>query len=91
MATGIKAKEAGKDQHKNKRAAMKEITRKVNYFYRTGKIEEEIEQRRGQIGTGFRGDKKRTYRVKDDLVIDHETGKSCSFKRFMKGNLDLLF
>jgi len=90
-ATGITAKEAGKSQHKNKSAAMKEITRKVNHFYRTGKIEEEIEERRGQIGTGFRGDKKRTYRAHRDTVVDHVTGKSCSFRQFMKGNLELLF
>lgn len=91
LSTGIKVKEAGKDQHKNKREAYKKIKTKVNNFYRTGKIEEEVEERREQIGTGLRGDKKRTYRVKDDMVIDHETGSSCSFKKFMKGNLELLF
>jgi peptide chain release factor 1 len=91
LATGIKVKEAGKDQHKNKREAFKKISKKVNHFYKTGHIEEEVEERREQIGTGFRGDKKRTYRVMDDSVIDHQTGKSCSFKKFMKGNLELLF
>lgn len=92
LATGITAKEAGKCQHKNKRTAMKEITRKVNHFYKTGHIGEEIEERREQIGSGVRGsNKKRTYRVLDGIVIDHVTGKSCSFKQFMKGNLELLF
>jgi len=91
ISTGIKVKEAGKDQHKNKRAAYKKIKSRVNHYYRTGKIEEVIEERRDQIGTGLRGDKKRTYRVKDDMVIDHETGNTCSFKQFMKGNLELLY
>lgn len=91
VATGIKVKEAGKDQHKNKREAFKKITSKVNQYYRTGHIEEEVEERREQIGTGLRGDKRRTYRVKDDSVFDHVTGKSCSFKKFMRGNLELLF
>jgi len=90
-ATGIKVKEAGKDQHKNRRAALKKITKKVNHFYKTGKIEDVVTERREQIGTGFRGDKKRTYRVTDDSIIDHETGKSCSFKKFMRGNIELLF
>ncbi len=90
VATGIKVKEAGKDQHKNRREAFKKISSKVNNFYKTGHIEDEVEERREQIGTGLRGDKKRTYRVKDDSVIDHDTGKSCSFKKFMKGNLQLL-
>jgi len=70
---------------------MRKLTDKVNKFYQTGHIEEEVEERREQIGTGFRSDKRRTYRVKDDQVQDHITGKSCSFKQFMKGNIDLLF
>jgi protein subunit release factor A len=69
---------------------MKEIARKVNQFYRTGKVEEKAEERRGQIGSGLRGFKKRTYRVHHDVVIDHETGKSCSFKRFTRGAIELL-
>lgn len=90
VATGIKVKEAGKDQHKNKREAYRKIKLKVNQFYRTGKFEEEAEDRREQIGTGLRGDKRRTYRSKDDIVVDHITGKQCSVKQFMKGNLELL-
>ena len=90
ISTGIKVKEAGKDQHKNKREAYRKIKIKVNHFYRTGKIEEEAEERREQIGTGLRGDKRRTYRVKDDVVIDHIAGKQCSFKKFMRGNIELL-
>lgn len=90
ISTGIKVKEAGKDQHKNKREAFKKIKEKVNHFYRTGHFEEEVEERREQIGTGLRGDKRRTYRSKDDSVQDHITGKSCSLRQFMKGNLELL-
>ena len=89
-STNIKVKEAGKDQHKNKRSAWKRLTKRVNDFYRTGEIEEQIQERRDQIGEGFRGDKRRTYRVKDDLVIDHITGNSCSYKKFMRGNLDII-
>lgn len=89
-ATGIKVKEAGKDQHKNKRSAWKELERRVNQFYMTGVIEEQAENRREQIGIGARGDKRRTYRVKDDLIVDHITGNSCSYKKFMRGNLELL-
>lgn len=91
LSTGIKVVRDGRNQHKNKEEALFELKKRVNRFYRTGHVEEEIEDRRGQIGTGLRGDKKRTYRVKDDSVIDHETGKSCSLKKFMKGNIELLF
>ena len=90
MSTGIKVKEAGKDQHKNKRAAMKKIKIKVNEFYRTGFVSDIAEERREQIGDGNDLDKRRTYRVKDDTVIDHITGRSCSLKKFKGGKIELL-
>jgi protein subunit release factor A len=90
LATGIKVKVDGRDQHKNKREAFKRIKVKVNHFYRTGNIEEVVEERREQIGNGLRGDKRRTYCVYDKTVTDHLTGKSCHLKNFMKGNLELL-
>ena len=62
----------------------------MNCFYRTGHEEEVVEERNSQIGNGERSDKKRTYREKDDRVIDHESGKSASLKQFMKGKLELL-
>lgn len=48
------------------------------------------DDRNNQIGNGERSDKKRTYREKDDKVIDHETGKSASLKQFMRGKLEIL-
>ena len=64
--------------------------KRVNEYYRTGHVSEEVEERRDQIGTGARGDKRRTYRVKDGQVIDHLTGKSASFKDISKGKIELL-
>lgn len=90
LSTGIKVVRDGRNQHKNKEEALAEITKRVNYFYQTGHTEEIIEERNNQIGNGERSDKKRTYREKDDRVIDHETGKSASLKQFMKGKLELL-
>ena len=80
----------GRNQHRNKEDALEEIKKRVNTFYRTGHEEEVVEKRNGQIGNGERSDKKRTYREKDDRVIDHETGKSASLKQFMRGKLELL-
>ncbi len=89
--TGIKVKNAdSSSQHKNKADAWKVLTKRVNEFYKTGKIEETVEERRDQIGTGFRGDKIRTYRTKDDMVIDHVSNKTCSLKKFLRGDLDII-
>lgn len=90
IPTGIKVVRDGRNQHRNKEDALAEIKKRVNTFYRTGYEEEVVEKRNGQIGSGERSDKKRTYRDKDDRVIDHETGKSASLKQFMKGKLELL-
>lgn len=91
LATGIKVVVDGRDQHKNKRDAFKEISIRVNEFYRTGHNEESIDNRRDQIGiTGGRGDKRRSYRVKDSTVIDHITGKTARLKDILRGKIELL-
>ena len=90
ISTGIKVVRDGRDQHKNKAAAIKELTLRVNTFYRTGHLEENAEERRDQIGKGDRGDKRRTYRVKDSIVVDHITNKTASLKDILRGKIELL-
>lgn len=47
--------------------------------------------RRGQVGSGMRGDKKRTYRFQDDRVQDHDTGRTISARKAMSGHIDTLW
>lgn len=47
--------------------------------------------RRAHIGSGMRGDKRRTYRFQDDSVVDHGTGKSARCSDVMRGRFDLLW
>lgn len=89
-STGIKVVRDGRNQHKNKEDALKELKKRVNEFYRTGHVEESVEERRGQIGKGDRSDKRRTYRVKDGVVVDHITNKTASFKDVSRGKINLL-
>ena len=47
--------------------------------------------RNDQIGDGSRGGtKRRTYRIREDVVNDHITGKSCRWKDILKGKIELL-
>ena len=41
--------------------------------------------RRQQVGSGQRGDKRRTIRVKDGEVNDHITGKSWRYRDYIRG------
>jgi Protein chain release factor A len=54
---------------------------------RSGSKAVEDDVRRQQIGSGMRGDKRRTYRFQDDVVTDHVTGKSMQASKAMKGGL----
>ena len=46
--------------------------------------------RKNQIGDGERCEKRRTYREKDNIVIDHITGKKASYKDIFRGRIELL-
>lgn len=90
IPTGIKVVRQGRHQVNNKTDALNEIKKRVNHFYQTGHDEEIAEDRRGQIGDGERSDKRRTYRVKDGIVMDHITNKTATTKEIFKGKIDLL-
>jgi peptide chain release factor 1 len=47
--------------------------------------------RKGQVGSGMRGDKIRTYRFQDDVVQDHQSGKKHLTSKILSGNFDLLW
>jgi len=88
--TGIRARIDGRNQHQNEKTAWNLLQIRLNQFYGDQEQQKITENRREQIGTGMRGDKRRTYRVKDNLVIDHITNKRSSLKSIQKGCLELL-
>lgn len=89
--TGIVVKcEDGRSQHQNREVAWKLLKEKLLEI-ETKKLEGNItENRRSQIGAGERSDKRRTYREKDDLVVDHISNKSMRLKDVWKGKIQLL-
>lgn len=44
--------------------------------------------RRSQIGTGYRGDKIRTVQVQNGVVTNHLTGRKCSLRQYLKGDIE---
>ncbi len=71
-------------------AAWERLTERLKKTFDANLTSVQNSDRNGQIGNGERSDKKRTYRERDDKVIDHETGKEASLKQFMKGKLEIL-
>ena len=47
---------------------------------------ERAQERRDQLGSGMRGDKRRTIRCQDGTVVDHVTGRRWELKAYLRGN-----
>lgn len=93
IPTGIQVKiQDTRDQNKNEIIAWNVLTEKLKSIEEEKKYQETKKYRQNQIGTGDRGDnKRRTYRLIDDTITDHITGKSCRWKDFNKGKIELLY
>jgi peptide chain release factor 1 len=45
-------------------------------------------KRKNQVGSGMRGDKRRTIRAQDGVVTDHILNKTWRLKDYLRGNWD---
>lgn len=91
LPTGIQIKcQDTRDQYKNEIIAWNRLTEKLKAIEDEKYYQKNKECRNSQIGDSGRGTKRRTYRIKDNLVIDHITNKTCSWKEFQKGKLELI-
>ena len=89
--TGISIKvQDTRQQAKNEEIAWERLKERVENIYKQKAADEYKDAVKAQIGTGGRSDKKRTYRVKEDLVIDHISGKTARLSKVIKGAIDLL-
>ena len=93
-ACRIKHKETGimvvcrneRNQFRNKAEALRLLKAKLNALEEGRNANRQASKRRDQIGTGLRGDKIRTYRVRDNRVLDHLTGKKTALSRLINGD-----
>ena len=86
-STGIMVKcQETRDRSKNEELAWIKLEEKLKDIDKQ-KYESNLYYKRfDQIGYSDRSDKRRTYRIKDDIVTDHITGKSCYIKIFLEEN-----
>lgn len=76
-------------QYQNKKIALEILQSRLSQRAQDSSHHEQNSLRQQQIGSGERGDKIRTYREKDDRVVDHRTGLRGSLKHWQKGDLKL--
>lgn len=86
VETGITARSDTRSQDQNKRAALAVLRARVAAHFDMTRTQDRSRLRREQVGSGQRGDKRRTIRVRDGRVHDHITGKKWSLKRYMEGD-----
>jgi peptide chain release factor 1 len=89
LPTGIEAKSSLKCQHQNRREARAILEARVKELH-DRKIFQQLSDKRKEKGSGMRGDKIRTYREKDDTVIDHREDKKYRLKDVRAGKLKAL-
>lgn len=67
------------------------ILKRLNELSSKAISSSQAQNRKSQVGSGERGDKRRTYRFQDDQAFDSVTEKRCSLKKVMAGHFDLLW
>jgi peptide chain release factor 1 len=88
IPTGLTARIDGRSQHQNKEVARKMLEGRVAKLEKDKIYSKQEQERKDKAGSGQRGDKIRTYRVKDDMVQDHRTESTTSLKKVLSGCLE---
>ncbi len=91
IPSGVSQIANGRSREANAETAMRDILVKLDSMRDDKNGNDQNNIRAKQIGSGMRGDKRRTYRFQDDSIHDHITGKKATCKRFMRGDIDSLW
>jgi peptide chain release factor 1 len=74
-----------RSQGQNRRLAFAVLRARLWERERVKTADDRADLRRRQVGTGMRGDKRRTIRTQDGVVTDHVLGKRWELKRYLRG------
>lgn len=89
--TGLQVKcQDTRDQKKNEEIAWLRLEEKLKSIEEKKFNQKAYNHVMDQIGNCSRSDKRRTYRIKEDSVVDHITGKKASYKDISRGKIELL-
>lgn len=88
--TGMTATAQCRKRTQSYNQALEQLTQKVKTLMREQDTASLTSFRRVQAGSGQRSDKIRTYRFQEDVVKDHQSGRSAKLSHILKGRFDLL-
>lgn len=89
--TGLVRQATGKSRTSNLREARAALEADLDALA-DGRAKAELDaERRQQVGSGQRGDKRRTYRWQDNRARDHLTGRQAPLDRVLAGGFDRLW
>ncbi len=87
VPTGIEVRcEAERSQHENRATALAVLRARLWQAQQDALHGARADDRRRQLGSGMRGDKRRTIRTQDGVVNDHVTGRQWRLKDYERGH-----
>lgn len=92
VESGLHQVVQGRSKLRNEMVAKQLLSTKIDSINKRFTDKENFCIKRNQMGTGERGDKRRTYRFQENVVKDHLTNKKCSIDKILnEGEFDLLW
>lgn len=89
--SGIRVRcDAERSQHQNKAVALALLRARLADRHALAQHAAVNDVRKAQVGSGQRGDKIRTYRVRDNTVTDHRTGRKARLDAVRRGDFGAL-
>jgi peptide chain release factor 1 len=87
LPTGLVVRcESERSQHSNKDTALEILRARLWDVIHNQENAQMSSARKEQIGSGMRGDKRRTIRSQDGVVTDHVLNKQWQLKRYLRGD-----
>ena len=83
--------EGERSQHQNRQAALGVLRARLKEREGHRKAGARNASRRAQLGSGMRGDKRRSVRLQADQVKDHVLGRKMKARAYLRGGLEVLY